>query len=218
MEQLQLKANIRKETGNGPARALRREGKMPAVVYGPEMEPILLALNINDLELCLKNRNLNQLLFNLAIEDSKAKSKSVMIKELQIHPVTRNYLHVDFLEIDMNRKIKVPVQVVTKGKSKGVELGGVLQIVRRELDVLCFPREIPEAIEIDITDLETGDSVHVQDIPLEGDIEIPADVNFTVLTILSPKIVEVEEEEVEEEEAEEAAEEAGETAETGDEE
>ncbi len=217
MEQLQLKANIRKQTGNGPARALRRDGKMPAVIYGPDTEPILLALNISDLELCLKNQNLNQLLFNLAIEDGKTKSKSVMIKELQVHPVTRKYLHVDLYEIDMNRKIKVPVQVVVKGKSKGVELGGVLQIIRRELDVLCFPREIPEAIEIDITDLDTGDSVHVNDIPLEGDIEIAADVNFTVLTILSPKIAEVEEEEVEEE-AEEEAEEAGETAEDGEEE
>jgi large subunit ribosomal protein L25 len=218
LEQLQIKANIRKETGNGPARALRSEGKMPAVIYGPDTEPILLALNISDLEQCLKNRNLNQLLFNLAIEDGKTKPRSVMIKELQIHPVTRNYLHVDFYEIDMNRKIKVPVQVVTKGKSKGVELGGVLQIIRREIDVLCFPRQIPEAIEIDITDLDTGDSVHVDDIPLEGDIEIPDDVNFTVLTILSPKIAEVEEEEVEEEEAEEGAEEEGEAAEAGDEE
>lgn len=217
MEQLQIKADIRKETGNGPARALRREGKMPAVIYGPDTEPILLALNINDLEQCLKNRNLNQLLFNLAIEDGKTKPRSVMIKELQIHPVTRNYLHVDFYEIDMNRKIKVPVPVVPKGKSKGVELGGVLQIVRRELDVLCFPREIPAAVEIDITDLDIGDSVHVNDIPLEGDIEIPADVNFTVLTILSPRIAEIEEEEVEEE-VEEAAEEEGETAEAGDEE
>jgi len=216
LEQLQLKANIRKETGNGPARVLRREGKMPAVIYGPDTEPILLALDISDLEKRLKNQNLNQLLFNLAIEDGKTKTRSVMIKELQVHPVTRKYLHVDFYEIDMNRKIIVPVQVVTKGKSKGVELGGVLQIVRRELDVLCFPREIPEAIEIDITELDTGDSVHVNDIPLEGDIELPEDVNFTVLTILSPKIVEVEEEEVEEE-AEEAAEEEGEAAE-GDEE
>jgi large subunit ribosomal protein L25 len=217
LEQLQLKANIRKQTGNSPARALRRDGKMPAVIYGPDTEPILLALNISDLELCLKNQNLNQLLFNLAIEDGKTKSKSVMIKELQVHPVTRNYLHVDFYEIEMNRKIKVPVQVVTKGKSKGVELGGVLQIVRREIDVLCFPREIPESIEIDITDLDTGDSVHVNDIPFEGDIEIPDDVNFTVLTILSPKIAEVEEEEVEEE-AEEEGEEAGEAAEAGEEE
>ena len=93
MEQLQLKANIRKETGNGPARVLRREGKMPAVIYGPDTEPILLALDISDLEKRLKNQNLNQLLFNLAIEDGKTKTRSVMIKELQVHPVTRKYLH-----------------------------------------------------------------------------------------------------------------------------
>ena len=121
-----------------------------------------------------------------------------MIKDLQIHPTTHEFIHIDFYEIDMKRKINVHIPVVTKGLSKGVELGGILQIIRRELEVLCLPTNIPENIEIDVTDLDMGDSVHVLDIPVEEDIEIPADVNFTVLTVLAPK-VEVEEEEEEEE-------------------
>ena len=142
--------------------------------------------------------------------------KPAMIKEFQSHPVSGDFLHIDFYEIDMQRKINVMIPVVTKGICKGVELGGLLQIIRREIEVLCMPGDIPEAIELDITDLDVGDSVHVEEIPLGDNVEISADVNFTVLTIVSPKVEEVEEEEEEEAlEGEEAAAEgeAGEGAE-----
>ncbi len=211
MEQIELKANVRKNTGKGPARVLRRDGRMPAVLYGPDQVPVLLSINVKELEKISKNYNLSQVPLNLVIEDGKLVTKKVMVKELQTHPVSMNYLHVDLYEIAMDRKIKVNVPVVTKGKAKGVELGGVLQIVRRELEVLCLPAEIPENIEIDITDLDIGDSVHVDEIPFAGEIEIPAALNFTVLTILTPK-VEVEEVEEEEEELEEEAEVEGEEA------
>jgi len=218
LEQIELKANVRKTTGNGPARVLRRDGRIPAVLYGPETEAVLLSVNIGDFEEVLKKGNISQVLLNLVIQNGKTFSKSVIIKELQTHPVSRDFLHIDFYEIDMKRKIKVNIPVVTKGKSKGVELGGVLQIIRHELEVLCFPGDIPEEIVIDITELDMGDSVHVEEIPLEGDMEIQADVNYTVLTVLSPKVeeeVEEEEEEVEEvEEGEEGAAEEKETSET----
>jgi len=192
--------------GSSPARELRRKGKIPAVFYGPETETILLSVNISDLEQAMKKGTSSQVLFSLVIQNGKTNKKTVMIKELQIHPVSRNFLHVDFYEIDMNRKINVKVPVTIKGKSKGLELGGTLQILRRELEVLCLPLKIPESIEVDITDLDIGDSVHVDEIPLEGDIEIPFDVNFTVVTMLSPKFEEELEEELEEaEEVEEAA-------------
>ena len=216
MEQIELKANVRKNTGKGPARVLRRDGRMPAVLYGPDQVPMLLSINVKELETISKNYNLSQVPLNLVIEDGKSVTKKVMIKELQTHPVSLNYLHADLYEIEMDRKIKVNVPVVTKGKAKGVEIGGILQIVRRELEVLCLPAEIPETIEIDITDLDIGDSVHIDEIPLEGEIEIPATLNFTVLTVLTPKVEveEVEEEEELEEEAEvEGEEEAPEEAE-----
>jgi large subunit ribosomal protein L25 len=131
-----------------------------------------------------------------------------MIKELQTHPVSGKFLHVDFYEIDMSRKIRVKVPVVVKGKAKGVELGGFLQIIRRDVDVLCLPSQIPPSIEVDVTDLDIGDSFHVREIQPEGDVEIPADVDYTIITVLSPKIeaevVEEEPEAVAEEEAEEA--------------
>ena len=187
---------------------------IPAVLYGPKIEPIKLSINTKELENSLKAENIGQALFNLTIGDEHAVTKTAMIKELQTKPISGEFIHADFYEVAMDRKITVSVPVVAVGKSKGVEMGGILQIIRRELEVLCYPSDIPESIEIDVTDLEIGDSLHVEEIPLEENIEIPADVNFTVLTISSPK---VEEEEVEEEgeELEEAVEgEEGETPES----
>jgi large subunit ribosomal protein L25 len=130
------------------------------------------------------------MILNLVIQNGKQVTKPAMIKELQSHPVSGNFIHIDFYEIDMNRKINVMIPVVTIGKSKGVEDGGLLQIVRRELEVLCLPGDIPETIEIDITDLDIGDSVHMEEIPLGDNIELLSDANFTVVTIVSPKVEE----------------------------
>lgn len=204
MELSKFKANIRTQTGDGPGRVLRREGKMPAVLYGPNTEPILLSVDIKELKQILRESKGAQVILELIIKGKETSGRTAMLKELQTHPVSQDYLHADFYEIAMDRKIKANVPVVATGKSVGVEMGGMLQIVRRELEVMCLPLHIPEAIEIDITELDIGDSVHVDEIPLESDIEIPTDVNFTVLTILSPA-KEQEEEVEEEEEIEEGA-------------
>lgn len=212
MEQLELKTKVRKTIGNGPARALRRDGKIPAVLYGPKTESILLSVEVRDIEQILKSGNVGQVLLNLIIQNGQETTRPAMIKELQSHPVSGRFLHIDFYEIDLTRKIRVGVPIVAVGKSAGVEVGGLLQIVRRELEVLCLPTQIPESIVVDVTNLDIGDSIHVEEIELEGDVEIPAEVNFTVITILAPK-VEVEPEEEEEELEEEAAEAEGEEAE-----
>lgn len=205
MELIELNANIRTTVGNGPARRLRQSGQLPAVLYGPGAETVLLSVNISDFDQVLKKSGAGQLLLNLVIQDSETYTRSAMVKELQTHPVSRNFLHVDFYEIAMDRKIKVKVPIVTTGMAKGVELGGVLQIIRREIEVLCLPFEVPESFEIDIADLDIGDSIHVKDISPEGEIEFLEDEHFTVVTLLSPKLEEEEEPTEEEEEEEEAA-------------
>ena len=214
MEQFEINATVRKKTGNGPARVLRRDGRIPAVLYGPQTEPVLLSVNVKELELILKKSSIGSVILELVIQNGKKVTKPAMIKEFQSHPVSGQFLHIDFYEIDMQRKINVMIPITTTGISKGVELGGLLQIIRREIEVFCMPGDIPEAFEIDITDLDIGDSVHVDEIQLGDNIEKAADVNFTVVTILSPKVEEVAEEEEEEalEGEEEAAE--GEGAET----
>lgn len=212
MEIMNLKASQREAVGNGPSRVLRRDGKIPAILYGPKTEPIKLAIDRLDLEPIFKSGAVAQKLLKLEI-DGVDSVRKVMIKEMQKHPVSRTVLHLDLYEVSMDQKIKVMVPVVTTGKSAGVELGGTLQIIRRELEVFCLPDQIPENITIDITALEIGDSFHVEDLPLEDTVEIPADVNFTILTILSPTAEEEEEVEGEEEEGEEEGEEGEEAAE-----
>ncbi|MCP4745218.1 MAG: 50S ribosomal protein L25 [Desulfobacteraceae bacterium] len=207
MNTIELKAKTRTTKGNGPARRLRREGHLPAVLYGPKTEPNLLSISIRDLEMLIKNGNLGRCILNLDIDDGKRVTYA-MVKELQTHPLTRSFIHIDLYEIDMKRKIRVNIPVTTVGKSAGVEMGGMLEIIRRELEVLCLPSSIPNDIVIDITDIGIGGSVHVEDIQLEGDVEIFHDVNFTVVAVTSAKKEkEEEEEEVEAAEEDEAAEE-----------
>ena len=209
MEQIDLKAQVRKTTGKGPARTLRREGRIPAVLYGQKTDSIMLSIDFKEFEQIVKTANIGSVLLNLKIQNGKTSTRPAMIKELQTNPVTGAFLHIDFYEIDMQNKITVSVPVVTRGKSAGVEEGGLLQIVRREIELFCLPTAIPESIEVDITDLTIGDSIHMREIALPGDVELPEDVDFTVITVLAPKVEEEPVEEEELEEGEEAAEEEG---------
>ena len=204
MELIDLKTNIRKTTGNGPARRLRRSGQIPAVLYGPDTESILLSVDAKEFEKVLKKSISGQVLLNLIIQNGETLTRSAMVQELQTHPVSREFLHIDFFEIAMDRKIKVKVPVVITGKSRGVEEGGILQIVRRELEMLCLPLRVPESIEVDISDLGIGDSIHIGAIALASDIEVLEEDHFTIVTVVSPTIEEVEEEVEELEEDEDA--------------
>ena len=209
MEQLDLKAQVRKTTGKGLARALRREGRIPAVLYGPKTDSMMLSIDFKEFEQIVRKANVGSVLLNLQIQNGETLTRPAMIKELQTNPVSGAFLHIDFYEIDMQRKINVSVPVVTRGKSAGVEEGGLLQIVRREIELFCLPTAIPESIEVDISDLTIGDSIHVREITLPGDVELPEDIDFTIITVLAPKVEEEVVEEEELEEGEEAAEEEG---------
>ena len=201
MDLIELKTKTRTTTGNGPARRLRVSGQIPAVLYGPKTEPVLLSVHKSDLEQVFKKGGIGQVILNLVIQtNGETTTRPAMIKELQTHPVSRNFIHIDFYEIKMDQKITAKIPVVTTGTAKGVELGGMLQIIRRELEVECLPLAVPEFIEIDISDLDIGDSIHVGQIRIEGEIEFLEDDNYTVVTVLSQKH---EEEPGEEEEAEE---------------
>jgi large subunit ribosomal protein L25 len=174
----------------------------------------MLSIDSKEFEKILRTSTIGSVLLKLQIKNGQTGSRSAMVKELQTHPVTGQFLHIDFYEVDLTRKINAMIPVTVTGKSQGVEDGGILQIVRREIEVFCLPTAIPESIEVDISELEIGGSIHVNEITLPSDVELPEDVDFTVITILAPKVeeevVEVEElaegEEVPEEGAEEAAE------------
>jgi large subunit ribosomal protein L25 len=210
LEKIELKATVRETVGDGSARQLRQEGMIPAILYGPKTEPVMLSVISKDLETILKTSNIGQVLLNLLIQGGKQKARTAMIKELQTQPVSNSLLHVDFYEVAMDQKIKISIPVVTIGQAAGVEEGGVLQLVRHEVEIFCFPNNIPESLEVDVSDMNIGDSRHIDAVSIDESFELVVESNFTVVTILSPKAgeeEEVEEEEVEGEEGEtEAAE------------
>lgn len=213
MDIVTLNAKLRQGRGKGKARTLRASGRIPAELYGAGIGNLSLSVDGHDFELMLRDPQSSRGLINLTVEDAEEIKKTVMIKEIQRDPVIHNLIHVDFHEVRMDKKIMATVPVVTTGICKGEEEGGLLQIIRRDLEIECLPMDIPEKIEIDITNLDIGESIHIEDIALSGNIEIPHDSNFTIVTVVSPRKEEEEEvaeEELEEGEEAEAAEESSE--------
>lgn len=213
METFQLEASQRKSTGKGQARALRRQGLIPAVLYGPKTESMLLTISDFDLGKIHKESGGDHAILNLVIKNGGMQNRTAIIKDMQTAPVTRQCLHVDFYEISLDEEITLKVPVELTGKSKGVERGGFLQLVRHGLEISCLPADIPDKIEVDVSDLDIGDSVHVEDISLGEKLTLQFDSNFTVVTVVAPVV----EEEVPEEELEEGEEAPGEEAKTAEE-
>ncbi|RLB82292.1 MAG: 50S ribosomal protein L25 [Deltaproteobacteria bacterium] len=203
MEIFDLKAFHRNTFGKNSARALRRQGLIPAVLYGPQRESMPLTVSPFELDKVYKESGTERVILNLIIKNGGTQDVTAMVKELQTSPVTDQYLHVDFYEISLDQEITVSVLVEVTGKSKGVERGGFLQVVRHELEISCLPADMPDKIEVDVTNLDIGDSIHVEDIELGDKIRLLTDTHLTVVTVVAPK---VEEEAVSEEEAEEAEE------------
>ena len=196
MELIKLEAKQRETSGKGAARRLRQNKVIPGIVYGPKSEPVMLSLDAIKFDKIIRENGSTGLFFDLKIEGKKGKNKTVMLKQMQMDTFSLNYLHIDLHEIDMDTVVTVSIPVETVGQSKGVEEGGVLQMIRRELDVVCKPADTPDSIQVDISDLGIGDSVHVEEIDLGENVEIPFDVDFTVIAIGAP----TEEEEIEEDE------------------
>ncbi len=205
MDTIQLSSEIRTQTGKGSARKLRSTDKLPAILYGPETDTIMLTLDCTELEKALKGKSAESVLLDLRIDSGKkGQSKKVMIKEVQRDPVKRDYLHVDLFEISLKKELEVDIPIHLVNTPIGVSEGGILQHVRREVKVLCMPDDLVDKIDVDVSDLDIGESLHIGDISFPSGLKSLEDVDVTVLTVVAPTIVEeVEEEEVEEEEVEE---------------
>lgn len=177
-----LAAEKRTSHGKGSARALRRAEKVPAIVYSKGREPLSLALPYNALILQYRKGRFQSHLVELDISGEKIRA---LPQEVQLHPVTDKIEHVDFIRVEKGvaMRVKVPVKFLNQEKSTGLKRGGVLNIVRHEVEFLCDPDAIPEQIEVDIADLDIGDSVHINDIRLPAGITATIKRNFTVATI-----------------------------------
>lgn len=217
MTTVALAAQSRTETGKGVARSLRRQALIPAVFYGPEVDPIPLILQSRELEKLITTGAGENILIDLNIEDGKStQSHRAMIKEIQVDPVKQNILHVDLYAISMDKKISVEVPITLTGTAVGVsDEGGILQQVSRTLEVSCLPDRIPEAFELEVTALAIGDSLHVSDLEIPEGVDVLAEDELTVASVVPPtKVEEIEPEVLEEEEEGEEVEEEEEVAET----
>jgi len=211
----ELKLEKRTEKGKSANRKLRREGYLPAVMYGHGEKPQPVKVKRVDFDRLFKATKGESVVLQLKLGRSK---KLSIIKEVARHPVTGEPLHVDFHILHKGEAVEVAVPVVLLGTPKGIKLGGILEHILREVTVKAKPSDIPPHIEVDVSELGIGDSIHVKDIKLEG-VEILEDPEETIVTILAPRkaveevVAPAAEEEVEVEAEEEEAGEAGEEAE-----
>lgn len=204
MATIQLDSKKRTMTGKGSARKLRSVGKLPGILYGPETSPIMLSLDYKQLQKILRGKSAENIIFDLKIDSNGIdQSRRVMIKELQKDPVTRDYLHVDFYEISMEKELEVDIPVYLVNTPIGVSEGGILEHIRRELKISCMPTNLVDKIEIDVSGLAIGQSLHMEDIDLPPGLKSIEDGDLTIATVVAPALEEEVEEEVEEE-AEEA--------------
>ncbi|MFH0811562.1 MAG: 50S ribosomal protein L25/general stress protein Ctc [Pseudomonadota bacterium] len=187
MESIVLCATVRQETGKGPSRRFRQKGLIPAIFYGPKATPLLLAVNSLEFKKTIKGKGGENVIVNLSLEGKgEGGKKFAMIREMQTDPLTREIIHVDFYEIDLKEKVEVAVSIELVGKAEGVKLGGVLQQIERELEIRCMPLKIPDRIEVDVSNLGIGDSIHVRDVSVGEGIEVLSSGEKTIVTLLIP--------------------------------
>ena len=194
----ELKAFPRTETGKGVASRLRGEDKIPAVLYGKDMEPQGLVLDRLETELLFHRISVENTIVELMVEGNKEPHQT-LIREIQSHPHKSGILHVDFLRIQKGVAVELEIPVSLEGIPVGVkEGGGVLEQVVNELRVKCIPSLIPEVVSLDVTGLGVGDTLHVSDIDLGEGVEILVDPARTICAVAIPKALVTEEEEEEE--------------------
>lgn len=183
---LTLPAELRERAGKGASRALRREGRVPAVIYGGNEDPV--TIHVEE-RLLMKQLMTGHFMNSLIMIELDGKTIRTQAKDVALHPVTDRPQHVDFLRLGKDAKVDVlvPVVFINEDKSPGLKRGGVLNIVRHELELICDADLIPSEITIDVTGLDVGDSIHISHVTLpEGSSSAITDRDFTIATVVAP--------------------------------
>jgi large subunit ribosomal protein L25 len=203
----------REHAGKGAARAVRRGGRVPGIIYGTKIDPVLISVDPADLVLEMKQPGFFARVFEVEVD---AETHRVLARDVQFDPVNDRPMHVDFMRFSADTMLKIDVEVVFENEeeSPGIKRGGVLNVVRHTIEMMCSAENIPPFITVDLTGLEIGDGVHISqvDIP-EGAVPTITDRDFTIATVAAPSILTVEEEEGEDVEGEEGEEIEGEEGE-----
>jgi len=185
-ETYELKAEARERVGKGSARELRRNGLIPAVIYGDKQAPIAIALNTNEVT---KRIHAGGFMTTIATIEVDGKKYKVLPKDYQLDPVRDFTMHVDFLRVSGNTQVtvEIPVHFINEEKSQGLKAGGVLNIVRHEIEVHCPADAIPEFFNVDLNGKKIGDSIHISDLTLpKGVTPTISDRDFTIATVIAP--------------------------------
>ncbi|WPZ04654.1 50S ribosomal protein L25/general stress protein Ctc [Blastomonas marina] len=196
---LTLPAETRERAGKGASRALRREGRVPAVIYGGKEEPTPIHVEAKELVRLLDTGHFMNSIVEIELGGKKMKT---LPKDVSLHPVTDRPVHADFFRLAKGAKVEVqvPVVFVNEAASPGLKKGGVLNIVRHELELVCDAEKIPSEIEIDVEGKEVGDSIHISEVTLpEGSESAITDRDFTIATLVAPSALKKAEEETDEE-------------------
>jgi len=194
MEQIELKGVLRKKTGSAEARRIRRRGFVPGVLYGREEKPLHLKVSLAGLHKAISGGE--NVIINLKIDE---KAETVMVKEIQRDPVDDQIVHVDFYRVSLREEVKVNVPVEITGEAKGVrEKGGVLEQILREIEIKCLPGDIPERITVDVSELDIGDSITVEQLKLPAKVTVLSPPDATVAVVIAPTVLREEEKPVEE--------------------
>jgi large subunit ribosomal protein L25 len=187
MAVISLSGQLRERLGKGGARTARRDGKIPAVLYGHGEQPLSVSIGARDFDLALRGHKGGNPIVNLSVD---AKEFTALIRDVQYDPVTHGILHLDFQHISLTETIEVEVPVHLTGVPVGVkDGGGILETILREVEVRCLPTAIPSSIDADVSALNIGDSVHVRDLSVPN-VTILTDPDATVATVVPPTVME----------------------------
>ena len=201
-----VNANLRNNVGKGSARAIRRSGRIPAIIFGDKKDTISIDIEEREYKKLMNQSGIFSRLIDITLE---GKSNVVLTRDIQVHPVTENPLHIDFLRIGKgsNITVSIPVAFINEELSPGLKSGGVLNTVRFELDLQCPADNIPEKIEVDLEGSVVGDSIHISSVKLPDGVKPTiTDRDFTIATIAAPTImVEPSVDEIDDEETDEEA-------------
>ena len=185
-EALTLPAELRERAGKGASRELRRTGRVPAVIYGGKEDPVAIHVEAKEL---VRQLGTGHFMNSIVMVEVGGKKVRALPKDVALHPVTDRPLHVDFLRLAKDSKIhvEVPVVFVNEEASPGLKKGGVLNVVRHELELVCESDKIPDDIQLDLTGLDLGDSIHISQITLPaGSVSAITDRDFTIATVVAP--------------------------------
>jgi len=190
MAQFTLAAKVRDEKGKQAAKKFRKEKRLPAIFYGPGANSVMLTVDSHELDLILAKKSGENVIIGLQIESDKGvDTKTVILKDLNTHPVSRKHLHADFYEISMDKELTLEIALHFINTPKGVVNGGMLQPIRRELEVSCLPNKLVDFIEVDVSELEIGQSLHVGEIVLPEGIKSTLAPDLPVATVIAPSAV-----------------------------